>query len=92
MEVNSCNPPQILSRSAGSAQRLDSPNVFFAERFYVYRSGTVNSNTVNSKFHLIRSFFQIFARFLSFSCLKWTVNSNMLNSKFHQFEVNLTVI
>ena len=31
-----------------------------------YGSGTVNSNTVNSKFHLIRSFFEIFARFLSF--------------------------
>ena len=31
-----------------------------------YRSGKVNSNTVNSKFHLIRSFFEIFARFLSF--------------------------
>ena len=31
-----------------------------------YRSGTVNSNTVNAKFHLIRSFFEIFARFLSF--------------------------
>ena len=31
-----------------------------------YRSGMVNSNTVNSKFHLIRSFFEIFARFLSF--------------------------
>ena len=31
-----------------------------------YRSGTVNSNTVNSKFHLIRSFSEIFARFLSF--------------------------
>ena len=35
-----------------------------AEKYY--RSGTVNSNTVNSKFHLIRSFFEIFARFLSF--------------------------
>ena len=33
---------------------------------FKYRSGTLNSNTVNSKFHLIRSFFQIFARFLSF--------------------------
>ena len=32
----------------------------------IYRSVTVNSNTVNSKFHLIRSFFEIFARFLSF--------------------------
>ena len=31
-----------------------------------YRSGTVNSNTVNSKFHLIWSFFLIWARFLSF--------------------------
>ena len=31
-----------------------------------YRSGTVNSNTFNSKFHLIRSFFEIFATFLSF--------------------------
>ena len=32
----------------------------------IYRSGTLNSNTVNSKFHLIRSFFQILARILSF--------------------------
>ena len=31
----------------------------------VYRSGTLNSNMVNSKYHLIRSFFEIFARFLS---------------------------
>ena len=31
-----------------------------------YRSGTVNSNTVNLKFHLIQSFCEIFARFLSF--------------------------
>ena len=31
-----------------------------------YRSGTINSNTANSKYHLIRSFFEIFARFLSF--------------------------
>ena len=31
-----------------------------------YRSGTVNSNTVNSKFHFIRSFFEIFATFLLF--------------------------
>ena len=30
---------------------------------FSYRSGMVNSNTINSKFHLIRSFF---ARFLSF--------------------------
>ena len=31
-----------------------------------YRSGMLNSNTVNSKFHLIQSFFEIFARFLLF--------------------------
>ena len=31
-----------------------------------YRSGTVNSNTVNSKFHLIRSCCKYLARFLSF--------------------------
>ena len=31
----------------------------------VYRLGTVNLNTVNSKFYLIQSFFEIFARFLS---------------------------
>ena len=35
-------------------------------KLFIYRSGTLNSNTVNSKFHLIRSFFEIFARFLSF--------------------------
>ena len=33
---------------------------------YKYRSGTVNSNTVNSKFHLIRSCCEYLARFLSF--------------------------
>ena len=42
-----------------------------------YRSGTVNSNTVNSKFHLIRSFFEIFFyHFPNISCLTYTVNSN----------------
>ena len=33
---------------------------------YQYRSGTANSNTVNSKFHLIQSLDHFFARFLSF--------------------------
>ena len=33
-----------------------------------YRSGPVNSNTVNSKFHLIQTFLKIFATFLSFQC------------------------
>ena len=31
-----------------------------------YRLGPVNSNTVNSKFHLIQTFVKIFATFLSF--------------------------
>ena len=31
-----------------------------------YRSGTVNSNTVNSKFHLIRSYCKYLAKILSF--------------------------
>ena len=35
--------------------------------FEYYRSATVNSNRVNSKFHLIRSFFEIFDRFLLFN-------------------------
>ena len=42
-----------------------------------YRSGTVNSNTVNSKFHLIRSYCEIFVyNCPNTSCLKYTVNSN----------------
>ena len=42
-----------------------------------YRSGTVNSNTVNSKFHLIRSYCEIFFyNFPNISCLKCTVDSN----------------
>ena len=38
----------------------------FCNKKLWYRSGTVNSNTVNSKFHLIQSFFEILARILSF--------------------------
>ena len=45
--------------------------------YFHYRSGTVNSNTVNSKFHLIRSYYEIlFYHFSNISCLKCTVNSN----------------
>ena len=36
------------------------------ESSYFYRSGTVNSSTVNSKFHLIRSYCEYLARILSF--------------------------
>ena len=39
---------------------------FHAGGLSCYRLGTANSNTVNSKFHLIRSFNQDFAIFLSF--------------------------
>ena len=31
-------------------------------KYLLLRSGTLNSNTVNSKFHLIRSFFEILAK------------------------------
>ena len=41
-------------------------NIAIGFNIPLYRSGTLNSNTVNSKFHLIRSFFEIFARLLSF--------------------------
>ena len=45
---------------------------------HCYRSGTVNSNTVNSKFHLIRSYYEIFFYHSpNISCLKCTVNSNL---------------
>ena len=57
-----CNDPRQLlpEESNGNFGHL----LFHINK--LYRSGTVNSNTVNSKFHLIRSFFEIFARFLSF--------------------------
>ena len=44
--------------------------------FLYYRLGTVNSNTVNSKFHFIRSFCEMFCyHFPIISCLQCTVNS-----------------
>ena len=47
------------------------------QRLLCYRSGTVNLNTVNSKFHLIRSYCEVFSYHLpNISCLKCTVNSN----------------
>ena len=41
-------------------------NVEKSSNEFDYRSGTVNSNTVNSKFHLIRSYCEYLARILSF--------------------------
>ena len=46
-----------------------------------YRSGTVSSNTVNSKFYLIQSFFLNLCQIPIISCLKCIVNSNTVNSK-----------
>ena len=40
--------------------------LYLFDSFDYYRSGTVNSNTVNSKFHLIRSYCEYLARILSF--------------------------
>ena len=49
----------------------------YFEQILWYRSGTVNSKTVNSKFHLIRSYCEIFFYHLpNISCLKCAVNSN----------------
>ena len=55
----------------------------FDYQIYNYRSGTANSNTVNSKLHLIQSLGQDFARFLSFHGKNAWLISNTVNSKFH---------
>ena len=50
-----------------------------------YRSGTVNSNTANSKFHLIQSFCEMFCyHFAIIPCLKCMVNSyfHLIRRKF----------
>ena len=59
---------QSIDRANGVSVMNYMPFGKFVSNKYesIYRSGTLNSNTVNSKFHLIRSFFEIFARFLSF--------------------------
>ena len=45
--------------------------------FDKYRSGTVNSNTVNSKFHLMQMFYEVSVNIFSvISFFKNTVNSN----------------
>ena len=54
-----------LSRVARIEAISVSANLDFLPLF-TYRLGTVNSNTVNSKFHLIRSCCEYLARFLSF--------------------------
>ena len=52
------------------------------KKFRVYRSGKVNSNMVNSKFHLIQSYYEIFFYHSpNISCLKCTVNFHLIRSK-----------
>ena len=56
----------ILCRCLRPGRECCQDLIFLQTFLWYYRSGTVNSNTVNSKFHLIRSFFEILATILSF--------------------------
>ena len=64
------NQIRKAKEAAGGIKPID--EVIFAQNVpqynpeWEYRSGTVNSNMVNSKFHLIRSCCEYLARFLSF--------------------------
>ena len=69
-ETSCANNAQVIGPDCTQTTRtviglLDSVQLL-GKGHIVYRSGTVNLNTVNSKFHLIQSFFEIFARFLLF--------------------------
>ena len=69
----------IMSRIAGKrcAKMCHESLPQFTMDNTLYRSGTVNLNTVNSKFHLIRSYCEIFSYHPpNIPCLKCTVNSN----------------
>ena len=71
--------PQITRPSAyyTSSIPAQSPESANSTTSSDYRSGTVNSNTVISEFHLIRSYCEIFFyHFPNIPCLKYTVNSN----------------
>ena len=59
-----CQHPRCQHGRRDIKQRLS--NFDKETGLWSYRSGTVNLNTVNLKFHLIRSFCEIFARFLLF--------------------------
>ena len=56
----------LLAIIAKCGFQISDLTLLYQTLFVVYRSGTLNSNTVNSKFHLIRSFFEILATILSF--------------------------
>ena len=49
---------------------IDSNIRTLAKVAWMYRSGMVNSNTVNSKFHVIGSLFENFGKNPIISCLK----------------------
>ena len=69
--------PQMKLREGNARMYASYWNAVLFYFISIYRSGTVNSNTVNSKFHLIRSYWDIFFyHFPNISCLKSTVNSN----------------
>ena len=91
VSANNRMPNPTLGVVAPSLEILDPPlktdlitikihelaEVYFLRNIYLkcYRSGTVNSNTVNSKFHL--SYCEIFFyNFPNIPFLKYTVNSN----------------
>ena len=59
MDLSSFQPDFTSTISSKTIGNKDGYKVY-------YRSGTVYSNMVNSKFHLIQSFFEIFTKFLSF--------------------------
>ena len=66
-DVKSCtDDPQMGHYDLFYSPQTEGKTSFWIKQWANYRSGTVNSNTVNSKFHLIRSFFEILARILSF--------------------------
>ena len=53
-----------------------------------YKPGTLNSNMVKSKFHLIRSFFEIFARFLSFHVYNaWLIWTQLIQSSINSKQI-----
>ena len=70
MKGTGWNGPFVKEKNERLAERLELLEALVKKMSTTestqYRSGTVNSNTVNSKFHLIQSFCEIFARFLSF--------------------------
>ena len=65
--ITKTNMIEEFDRSSGYYEnKLHFVALFRTNCQRIYRLGTFNSNTVNSKFHLIPSFLEIFATFLLF--------------------------